>query len=411
MAFNMKRPVIKGSVLHKASVRNSEERQGVESNADLISAASNLGKSRGVQGIDYSIESKDVKFKKAEKKKDDSTDSFRNKCIGPGCPAEDKEDEKKIIDNWSQGENDPDEIDPGYFDKDGESINTGVVNDKAGYTSMPVIPPPNPNDLRVERSITLAPKNFKLKPIRIDSEDLKIKKASGEIGDYKPTIGKEELEVIKKAEENKRRANDPLLAEINNRRKLKKEEYGPENVDPLTKEILDQSDMPKPDYTPEYRKNVKASKVDSIDPKSIKTDVNFDPKFKKSKRLAHEDGKNYVPTNLPDGIAGNFYNGPNKNTYVPSIDDNGRLQVTWNGRVLAEHEVPDKKLKEYSKIIDDKYKELDANDPLLQQITQKRTIGPSPAQKRDDGIWKRAVKGGKAQQNMRKSGYIPPEER
>jgi len=383
MAFNMKRPIIKGSVLHKASVRNSEERQGVESNADLISAASNLGKSRGVQGIDYSIDSKDIKFKKNKNKKGKKEEVV-------------VEEQEKTMPTVEMEKN---------FDR-----NVDLQEDIA----LPGDTPDYNYSGRIaddEEALTLAPKNFKLKPISIDSQDLRVKKASGEIGDYKPTISKEEMEVIKKAEENKRRANDPLLAEINNRRKLKKEEYGPENVDPLTKEILDQSDMPKPDYTPEYRKNVKASKVDSIDPKSIKTDVNFDPKFKKSKRLAHEDGKNYVPTNLPDGIAGNFYNGPNKNTYVPSIDDNGRLQVTWNGRVLAEHEVPDEKLKEYNRIIDDNYKKLDANDPLLQQITQKRTIGPSPAQKRDDGIWKRAVKGGKAQQNMRKSGYIPPEER
>ena len=38
---------------------------------------------------------------------------------------------------------------------------------------------------------------------------------------------------------------------------------------------------------------------------------------------------------------------------------------------------------------------------------ERRQIGPSPAQKRDDRIFNGAIKGGKVQQNMIKSGYIP----
>ena len=42
---------------------------------------------------------------------------------------------------------------------------------------------------------------------------------------------------------------------------------------------------------------------------------------------------------------------------------------------------------------------------------QREPIGPSPAQMRDDRIFNGAIKGGKVQQNMLKSGYIPPNKR
>lgn len=396
MAFNMKRPVIKGSVLHKASVKNSEERQAVESNADLISAAGNLGRSRGVQGVDYSIDGKDVKFGKKENKKDSNKNSLRNKCVGPGCKA----DETEIIDNWSQGENDPDEIDPDYFDSDDESNNTGVVDDNSEYRSMPVEPPPNPNDLRkAQRPISLAPKNFKLKPINIDSQELKIKKASRNF-DYKPTIGKEEMEVIKKAEEDRRRANDPLLAEINDRRELKK--AGPDNVDPLTREILDQSDMPKPVYGPEYRKTYKASKIDGIDAQLLPSNPDLKPEkadmpSQKKTKLAHENPK-YA---LKKGVEGKSLNLNSEKGYKLTTE-NGESFITYNGVPITTNEVPNEIMLDALREQKKQQKNIDLNS---------NTPSQSPAQKRDDSIWKRAVKDGKAQQNMRKSGYIPPEER
>jgi hypothetical protein len=50
-------------------------------------------------------------------------------------------------------------------------------------------------------------------------------------------------------------------------------------------------------------------------------------------------------------------------------------------------------------------RQLESNTP------QQYPDSSNPIQKRDDGIWNRAIKGGKVHQGMRKSGYIPPEER
>lgn len=362
----MKRPVIKGSVLHKASVRSSEERQAVESNADLISAASNLGKSRSVQGIDYSIDSKDVKFGKEEKKKDSNENSLRNKCVGPGCKADEISEENLVEEEKNKVE-----------------------------------PPPNPNDLRkAQKPISLAPKNFKLKPINIDSQDLRIKKATRNLSDPKVNIGKEEMEAIKKAEEDRRRANDPLLSEINDRRELKK--AGPDNVDPLTKEILDQSDRPQPDYTPEYRKTYKASKIDGIDAQLLPSNPDLKPEkvdmpSQKKTKLAHENPK-YA---LKKGVEGKSLNLNSDKGYNVTTES-GESFITYNGIPITTNEVPNDIMLDVLREQKKQQKDIDLNS---------NTPSRSPAQKRDDGIWKRAVKDGKAQQNMRKSGYIPPEER
>jgi len=254
-----------------------------------------------------------------------------------------------------------------------------------------------------QEALTLAPKNFKLKPINIDSQDLRVKKATRNLSDPKVNIGKKEMEAIKKAEEDRRRANDPLLSEINDRRELKK--AGPDNVDPLTREILDQSDRPKPDYTPEYRRNAKASKIDSVDAKLLPN--NSDPKLKKAEipapketKLAHENPKYAIKRDI-EGQSLNL-NNERKNTGYRYDYEND--QWSFNNMPITESEVRPAEFKGIMTEVN-RRRQLESNTP------QQYPDSSNPIQKRDDGIWKRAVKGGKAQQNMRKSGYIPPEER
>jgi len=337
MAFNMKRPVIKGSVSHKTSIAKAKTKESIVSqrstsaDANLVNAARALGESYKPREVDYNLDPVEINLNKKEKAK-------KNEELA-----------------------------------------------------------------KEEEALTLASKNFQLKPINIDSQDLRLKKATRNLSDPKVNISKEEMEVIKKAEEDKRRAKDPLLSEINDRRELKK--VGPDNVDPLTREMSYQSDRQHPDYTPEYRKTVEASKVDSInaqllpsnsDSKLEKADM---PSQKKTK-LAHENPKYAIKKDI-EGQSLDLTN-ERKNTGYSYDYEND--QWSFNNIPITESEVRPADFKGIMTQVN-KRRQLESNTPQQYPNTS------NPIQKRDDGIWKRAIKGGKVHKGMRKSGYIPPEER
>jgi len=67
MAFKMKRPIIKGSVLHKQakSVVSQEVSRG---DSGLVGAAQGLGRSRAGSKVDYTIKNPEITFEKSKKK-------------------------------------------------------------------------------------------------------------------------------------------------------------------------------------------------------------------------------------------------------------------------------------------------------------------------------------------------------
>ena len=70
MAFNMKRPIIKGTPLHKASIAKAIEptvaNTRTKADPSLVYAADELGKSNMPGAIDYSLKySPDLKFTKS----------------------------------------------------------------------------------------------------------------------------------------------------------------------------------------------------------------------------------------------------------------------------------------------------------------------------------------------------------
>lgn len=373
----MKRPVIKGSVLHKASIAKAKKpvvsQEVSKADSSLVSAAQALGKSNNPNIIDYNLDNVKINIDKDSKKVDGKKvyESIKDRLKRKRDVPQNSNDLRTQTPigpaNEQVTENDP---------------LLREIEDKSEFNA------------------TLAPKNFKLKPIDIDSQDLKIKKSTKTLSDPKINIGEEEMKVILNAEEDKRKANDPLLAEINDRRELKK--AGPDNVDPLTKEILDQSDRPQPDYTPEYRKTVKASKIDSINTQLLPS--NSDPKLQKSEapapketKLAHENPK-YA---IKKGVEGKSLDVNNKKGYNITTEK-GESVITYNGIPITTNEVPNDIMLEVLQQQKKQQQNIDLNS---------NTPSQSPAQKRDDKIWKGAIKGGKVHQGMKKSGYIPPEER
>jgi hypothetical protein len=75
MAFNMKRPVIKGTPLHKASVAKAKAKSIVsqrrtQADAGLVSAANTLGKSYKPQAIDFELDKIDIDVPEKKEKKE-----------------------------------------------------------------------------------------------------------------------------------------------------------------------------------------------------------------------------------------------------------------------------------------------------------------------------------------------------
>ena len=73
MAFNMKRPIIKGTPLHKASIAKAKEsivsQKRTQADASLVGAGNALGESYIPAAIDYSIDQKAIKIPESGEKK------------------------------------------------------------------------------------------------------------------------------------------------------------------------------------------------------------------------------------------------------------------------------------------------------------------------------------------------------
>ena len=110
MAFNMKRPIIKGTPLHKASIAKAKEsivsQRRTQADGGLVQAAGYLGESYVPHGVDFSIDSPDMSItkqdlkevlgKKKEKKEKDvlvgDTESADSKYVAPYVEKAEDED-------------------------------------------------------------------------------------------------------------------------------------------------------------------------------------------------------------------------------------------------------------------------------------------------------------------------------
>ena len=96
MAFNMKRPTVKGTPLHKASIAKAKTESIVaqtrtQADGSLVGAGDALGKSYIPAAIDYSTKTKatDIRSRGGEEKKRKETDKDRN-------PSFDRKEQRKM---------------------------------------------------------------------------------------------------------------------------------------------------------------------------------------------------------------------------------------------------------------------------------------------------------------------------
>ena len=198
MAFNMKRPIIKGTPLHKASIAKAKEsivsQARTQADASLVSGGRLLGESYVPDAIDFSIdipeidiEKKDAEEKPEEKpeERDKSKDKKATKIprlkmkkrkvgdtSGPDLKKRVPPKEKKRLKRDKS--------------KDKEAIKIPKIKpinieqkEKENIISPNATPEYNPEFTALQQEpLTIAPKNFKLKPLDIDSNDVKIQKAT-----------------------------------------------------------------------------------------------------------------------------------------------------------------------------------------------------------------------------------------
>jgi len=433
MAFNMKRPVIKGSVLHKASVARAKKpvvsQEVSKADSSLVDAAQALGKSNNPNIIDYTLDNVDVDIDKDAKKvdgkkiyesikdrlkrkrKEKETPEVKEEIKEEIVTTNKKETKPEIKDNWSEGESDIDKIED-YFPEDNSSVdNTYTTEDNDNYRSVPVDTPKNPNDLRKqtptgpaneqvtendpllreiedksEFNVSLAPKNFKLKPIQIDSKDLQLQKQTRTL---------DEVMNEQKERKDQRKAADKLTFDKN---------LNISNEKDLTSDLVDSiNEKQRKKIKVQPKKDIEASKIKTIQPKNMPTpDITgkldtVDMPAPRETRLAHENPK-YA---IKKGVEGKSLGLNNTKGYSVTTEK-GESVITYNGVPITTSEVPNDIMLEVLQEQKKQQQNIDLNS---------NTPSQSPTQKRDDGVWKRAIKGGKVHQGMRKSGYIPPEER
>ena len=161
----------------------------------------------------------------------------------------------------------------------------------------------------------------------------------------------------------------------------------------------------------------KIKPIDRIKIKQLETQRSSDGqlfkpgKYTPKNTIDADQNPKYRIKSFQKGLDGNFAKLPGS-TMSPGyrLDIiNGEEQWTYNGFPISPSEV-NQEIYEgtmESAYPEEKEKMIDENNNGIPDFIERREYGPSPAQMRDDRIFNGAIKDGKVQQNMLKSGYKP----
>ena len=238
---------------------------------------------------------------------------------------------------------------------------------------------------------------------------------------YKNWKRREEERLIKEAEELKKRTEAESKA---------RQQTGTIDSVPITPIPTEDPDikLSTAEKAPEYKDTVKADK----NPKYNLPESTSDPEGRTIGGTVKQPQPGYSYTHESDQWT---YNGfPITESEVPSDHVNMMMQESLNSQSESKTDTKDttekKEIKKPQVLPDEKptqqetikkpreskykwgsgawkYKGKERYEADLQKWQQSQ----SPAEMRDDRIWRNAIKGGKVHENMRKSGYTPPNER
>ena len=467
MAFNMKRPIIKGTPLHKASIAKAKEsivsQRRTQADASLVDAGDALGKSYIPAAIDYSIDQKAIKIPESNKDKGRDKKATKIKSIkklkklkvkdtsGPDLETRVPPETKKKEDRDKSGDKKATKIKP---------IKPGESKGKKGK---------GPDlETRVAPYVKEAEDEDIIEDAGLDDERTvdPNKKDRG----YKNWKVREEERNIAAAEANKAKLDAKSKARKNKASKIEPKKI--EQMPTTTPETKLEQAGPAPEGKNE------AAKPAHLDPNlnnQVNSDIEGMGNFQTPKLSPHDQ----FAANLPEDAEDHFtssYNDYAYTTVMTDVDGDGELDEkeiwTYKGSVINENQVSTaahtsilsdlsgKQKQKYNKDIKQKETDLNSNTPsndstsvdLLPQ-PQTNTIAPTNTEQtltprqirerkkqdkkyndpntgpnvkatmieegynpiksknaekmRDDRIYRNARKDGPVRRNMIKSGYEP----
>lgn len=460
MAFNMNRPIIKGTANHKASIAKATQKSIVSqarttADASLVGAGKSLGESYIPAAMDYTINQKGIEFADVKKEGGEGKSGKSSK------PKKMKKAKPKKLKVKTKGPDLKKRIVPEYNPPKEEGLPTDYIKppknkkknktkrDKSKDKKATKVEALKPKKVKVENPNT-DPKISKVdvptyeapyieEPEDADVDDFSYiendnTNSSAQSGSAKPKPyrnwkRRQEEENIAAAEANKKRLEESSRQRATN---------NSTKMDPKKPELL-------PVDTPE-------TKLSSADPT---------PESKKTPK-AHENPNYNVEAPKYDREGNLISMGGNTNSPGYSYEQESD-QWTYNGVPIESHEVPEEFVDSQSEQNEErqvakKNKNLNSNtpsnkpvevDPIQPQpraepvVEEKKTptttekpkisdfktkknpfggtltakdqyekalkeyYSKSPATMRDNRIYRNAIKGGVVQQNMIKSGYKP----
>ena len=201
MAFKMNRPIIKGTPLHKASIAKAKAESIVsqartQADASLVQGGRLLGQSYMPAAIDFSIDAPEIDIEKKDAKEKKRLKRYKSKDKEATKRDKSKDKEATKIPQLTRKAGDtsgpdlkkrvPPEEKPEERDKSKDKkaikipkIKPINIEQKENIILPNATPEYNPEFTALQQEpLTIAPKNFKLKPLDIDSNDVKIQKAT-----------------------------------------------------------------------------------------------------------------------------------------------------------------------------------------------------------------------------------------
>ena len=384
MAFNMKRPIIKGTKLHKASVAKAKSDSIVSqsrttADKSLVEAGKSLGQSYISEAIDYSIDMPEIKVSKKKKKKltkeeqaaidaakqKRKDDRDKNKADRKAKRAEKKrkKDLRKEYDReHPEGTLFPDGK---YYDASGKEINGNIIT--RGWQSIK-------DKIKAKREQN----EIKYQEQQKEKERIQAEKDTRFIGKGEKedsTVSYEDSKEYKQYQ----KEQEKIAAEAKRKQMRKKEviEVGKPTLDAFGGKAI-------ANYNEEQKERLNTEGV-----------------------FSEDAGRIVLPEEIVDG---KFVSQATEDILVESeeVDKLQTTDVSSNVKPPEQKTVKKPRESKYKWPSGAwKYKGKERYEDDLQNWQQSQT----PAQMRDNRIWRNAIKGGKVQQNMLKMGYTPPNER
>ena len=362
----MNRPMIQGTESHKASIAKAKKESIVaqtrtEADKGLLSAADFYGKSFGPGEVDYTLEFPDIQIPKKKKKKQTLDERLA---------------EAEKLADWEK------EQEEGYYIEGVESKKSKKAESEDDkYKTMPLGPEHEEyaKQLKAKELARLkALKEAAAKKYNVKIEDLEAKEVKGTVG-YFPKEGA---------------LGGPHVT-------TEKGDKGTQWSDELGRFKEPKAKILTPKEAKEMVKEMKPKFPSGVSKTSINEMIQSGELALNYEKNTYEYTTQYYDRMAKEKIAKEK---KSKDRNIKTLSDKKSKTIDKNRRPKPEDY-------RWGKTGGWKYKGKEQYESDMEAWRKSKSDKKSPAEMRDDRIWRNARKGSPIHENMRKSGYIPPNER